>query len=131
MEEEGIVSIWLGNFENQDALTAYAEARFQRDENGEPVSSFTQDFFNGDLWPFESDVFDYEFIGGTSQDPAVVAAPLGETMANALADLYPRGLDQACNAILVVYDYVFEGSRYVPDAPVRFAASIPYSEHFQ
>ena len=47
MEEEGIVSIWLGNFENQDALTAYAEARFQRDENGEPVSSFTQDFFNG------------------------------------------------------------------------------------
>ncbi len=131
MEEEGIVSIWLGNFENQDALTAYAEARFQRDENGEPVSSFTQDFFNGDLWPFEPDVFDYEFIGGASQDPAVVAAPLGETMANALADLYPRGLDQAYNAILVVYDYVFEGSRYVPGAPVRFAASIPYSEHFQ
>ncbi|MCI8803740.1 MAG: hypothetical protein HFG01_10450 [Oscillibacter sp.] len=131
MEEEGIVSIWLGNFENQDALTAYAEARFQRDENGEPVSSFTQDFFNGDLWPFEPDVFDYEFIGGTSQDPAVVAAPLGETMANALADLYPRGLDQAYNAILVVYDYVFEGSRYVPGAPARFAASIPYSEHFQ
>lgn len=52
-------------------------------------------------------------------------------MANALADLYPRGLDQAYNAILVVYDYVFEGSRYVPDAAVRFAASIPYSEHFQ
>ena len=131
MEEEGIVSIWLGNFENQDALTAYAEARFQKDENGEPVSSFTQDFFNGDLWPFEPDVFDYELIGAASADPAVVAAPLGETMAAALADLYPRGLDQPYNAILVVYDYVFEGSRYVPGAPARFAASIPYSEHFQ
>lgn len=131
MEEEGIVSIWLGNFENQDALTAYAEARFQKDENGESVSSFTQDFFNGDLWPFEPDVFDYELIGAASADPAVVAAPLGETMAAALADLYPKGLDQPYNAILVVYDYVFEGSRYVPGAPARFAASIPYSEHFQ
>lgn len=131
MEEEGIVSIWLGNFENQDALTAYAEARFQKDENGESVSSFTQDFFNGDLWPFEPDVFDYELIGAASADPAVVAAPLGETMAAALADLYPKGLDQPYNAILVVYDYVFEGSRYVPGAPARFVASIPYSEHFQ
>ena len=128
MEEEGIVSIWLGNFENQDALTAYAEARFQKDENGESVSSFTQDFFNGDLWPFEPDVFDYELIGAASADPAVVAAPLGETMAAALADLYPKGLDQPYNAILVVYDYVFEGSRYVPGAPVRFVGSLSYIE---
>lgn len=74
MEEEGIVSIWLGNFEDKEALAAYAEARFQKDEDGNTVPSFTQDFFNGDLWPFEPDVFDYEMTTA-SQDPATVAEP--------------------------------------------------------
>lgn len=128
MEEEGIVSIWLGNFESKDALTSYAEARFKRDENGEKVQSFTQDFFNGDLWPFEPEVFDYELNAAASADPATVAEPLGEALAAALAEQYPRGFDQPYNALIVVYDYQFEGSRYVPGAPVRFVASLSYIE---
>ena len=127
MEEEGIVSIWLGNFESKEALALYAENRFKLNENGEKVPSFTQDFFNGDLWPFEPDVFDYEMTT-PSQDPATVAAPLGETLAGALAELYSKGFDQPYNAILAVYDYQFEGSRYVPGAPVRFIASLSYLE---
>ena len=114
MEEEGIVSIWLGNFDSQEALAFYAENRFKRNENGEKVPSFTQDFFNGDLWPFEPDVFDYELNAAPSQDPAVVAAPLGETLAAPVAELYSKGFYQPDNAILAVYDYQFEGSRYVP-----------------
>lgn len=125
MEEIGIVSVWLGNFENQDELASYAEARFQRDENGEAVSSFTQDFFNGDLWPFEPDVFDYAMTTASS-DPATVAEPLGEAVSAALVELYPKGMDQSYNAILAVYDYDFEGSRYVPGAPVRFIGALPY-----
>lgn len=125
MDEIGIVSIWLGNFENQEELTSYAEARFQRDENGEAVLSFTQDFFNGDLWPFEPDFFDYAMTTA-STDPATVAEPLGEAVSEALAEQYPKGLDQTYNAIIVVYDYLFEGSRYVPGAPVRFIGSLPY-----
>lgn len=128
MEEEGIVSIWLGNFESREALAAYAEARFKRDENGEKVASFTQDFFNGDLWPFEPEVFDYELNETASDDPAAVAAPLGEEFAAALAEQYPGGLDQPYNAVLAVYDYQFEGSRYVPGAPVRFVGSLSYIE---
>ena len=126
MDEIGIVSIWLGNFENQDELSSYAEARFKRNEDGELIPSFTQDFFNGDLWPFEPEVFDYELLDAASQDPAVVGAPLGETIAGELADLYSKGLDQPCNALIVVYDYSFEGSRYVPGAPVRFIGALPY-----
>ena len=126
MEEEGIVSIWLGNFETREELTNYAEARFQQDENGEMISSFTQDFFNGDLWPFEPEVFDYELLDAASQDPAVVGAPLGETIAGELGELYSKGLDQPYNALIVVYDYSFEGSRYVPGAPVRFVGAFPY-----
>ncbi len=129
MEEEGIVSIWLGNFESMDALTSYAEARFRQDENGEAVQSFTQDFFNGDLWPFEPEVFDYELNDAASAEPAVVAEPLGEALAEALAEQYPQGLDQTYNAVIAVYDYRFEGSRYVPGAPVRFVASLQYLEH--
>ena len=125
MEEEGIVSIWLGNFESMEALALYAENRFKRNENGEKVPSFTQDFFNGDLWPFEPDVFDYEMTTA-SQDPATVAEPLGEALAASLAELYSKGFDQSYNAIIAVYDYQFEGSRYVPGAPVRFIASLSY-----
>ena len=128
MEESGIVSIWLGSFESREALAAYAENRFMQNENGEKVPSFTQDFFNGDLWPFEPEVFDYEFNPAASQDPAVVAEPLGEEMAAALAELYSKGLDQPYNAVIAVYDFQFEGSRYVPGAPVRFVASLPYIE---
>ena len=86
MEEEGIVSIWLGNFDSQEALAFYAENRFKRNENGEKVPSFTQDFFNGDLWPFEPDVFDYELNAAPSLDPAVVGGPPGGPPAA------PRGL---------------------------------------
>lgn len=125
MEEIGIVSVWLGNFDSQDELASYAEARFQRDENGEAVASFTQDFFNGDLWPFEPDVFDYAMTTASS-DPATVAEPLGEAVSAALVELYPKGMDQSYNAILAVYDYDFEGSRYVPGAPVRFIGALPY-----
>lgn len=128
MEEEGIVSIWLGNFESKEALESYAEARFKRNENGEKVQSFTQDFFNGDLWPFEPEVFDYEFNGAPSQDPAVVAEPLGEELCAALAELYSKGLDQPYNAVIAVYDYQFEGSRHVPGAPAQFVGSFSYIE---
>ena len=86
MEELGVVSIWLGNFESREALAFYAENRFKRNENGEKVPSFTQDFFEGDLWPFEPEVFDYEFSG----EPAVVANPLGEELSRALAIFIPR-----------------------------------------
>lgn len=128
MEESGIVSIWLGNFESEEALTFYAENRFKRNENGEKVPSFTQDFFNGDLWPFEPDVFDYEFNAAPSQDPLVVAEPLGEELSKALAEIYSKGFEQPYNAVLAVYDYQFEGSRYVPGAPARFAGSFSYIE---
>lgn len=128
MEEEGIVSIWLGNFETQEALTSYAENRFKRNEKGEKVPSFTQDFFGGDLWPFEPDVFDYELNDAPSQDPLVVAAPLGEALASAVAEVYSKGFDQPYNAILAVYDYQFEGSRHVPGAPAQFVGSFAYLE---
>ena len=128
MEEEGIVSIWLGNFDSQEALAFYAENRFKRNENGEKVPSFTQDFFNGDLWPFEPDVFDYELNAAASTDPAEIAEPLGEVLAQALAEQYPNGFDQPYNAIIAVYDYQFEGSRHVPGAPARFVGSFAYIE---
>lgn len=126
MEEAGIVSIWLGSFESREALAFYAENRFKRNEKGEKVPSFTQDFFNGDLWPFEPEVFDYELNAAASTDPAEIAEPLGEVLAQALAEQYPNGFDQPYNAIIAVYDYQFEGSCYVPGAPVRFVASLSY-----
>ena len=113
MEEEGIVSIWLGNFESREALAFYAENRFKRNENGEKVPSFTQDFFNGDLWPFEPEVFDYEFNDVPSQDPAVVAEPLGEELSRALAEIYSRGFDHPYNAVIAIYDYQFEDRKSV------------------
>ena len=73
-------------------------------------------------------MFDYEFNAAPSQDPAVVAAPLGEELCAALTEVYSKGFDQPYNAILAVYDYQFEGSRYVPGAPAQFVGSFSYIE---
>ena len=109
MEESGIVSIWLGSFESREALAAYAENRFMQNENGEKVPSFTQDFFNGDLWP----------VSGGEEENRLCAA---------LTEVYSKGFDQPYNAVIAVYDYQFEGSRYVPGAPARFVGSFSYIE---
>ncbi len=48
MEREGYVSIWLGNFADDDALMEYAgEDGYDKDGNESP-SRFTADFFGGE-----------------------------------------------------------------------------------
>ena len=54
--------------------------------------------------------------------------PWGGELAAALAEVYSKGFDQPYNAVLAVYDYQFEGSRYVPGAPARFVGSFSYIE---
>ena len=44
MEQEGIVSVWAGFFENEKALMTYAAEEGYDNEGNEKISPFNQDF---------------------------------------------------------------------------------------
>ena len=64
MEKEGIVSVWAGVFESEDALLEYAAEDYYDDEGNEIVSSFNRDFFDGEIWPFDPDFWSTIFQKG-------------------------------------------------------------------
>lgn len=129
MEQEGMVSVWAGMFETEEALMAYAaEEGFDREGNA-LISPFNRDFFGGsDVWPFDPDFWERDIVEPTS-DPEALVCPFSEGTAigPALKELFPQGLERACNAAILVYDFQYDESEYAPNpnAPVRFLAAVP------
>ncbi len=134
MEQEGIVSVWAGIFETDQALREYAsETNISFDGEGkETVSSFSRDFFGGtDIWPFDTDFWErglHEF----TEDPEALVLPFSEGTAigPALKKYFPHGLGKSCNAAILVYNYQYDYGEYAcnPSAPVTFLAAVPYDE---
>ena len=130
MEQEGIVSVWVGFFENEDILMAYA-AEEGYDSEGKPeISPFNQDFFGGeDLWPFDPDFWERALVETTSDVEALVE-PFSEgvTIGEGLKELFPQGLEKPCNAAILVYNYEYDPEESVPNpnAPVTFLGAVPY-----
>ena len=130
MEQEGIVSVWVGFFENEDILMSYA-AEEGYDSEGKPeISPFNQDFFGGeDLWPFDPDFWERALVKTTTDVEALVE-PFsgGVTIGEGLKKLFPQGLEKPCNAVILVYNYEYdpEESAPNPNAPVTFLGAVPY-----
>ena len=61
MEKEGIVSVWAGVFEDEEALMSYAAEEYYDDEGNEVVSPFSKDFFDGEIWAFDPDFYLNEY----------------------------------------------------------------------
>lgn len=127
MEKEGIVSVWAGLFENENALMEYAAEDYYDDEWNEVVSPFNQDFFDGEIWPFDPDFWERGFREATA-DPETLVYHFSEglTIGEELRRLFPEGLGNACNAAILVYNYQYDGAAEVPGAPVKFLAAVPY-----
>ena len=89
-------------------------------------------FFGGsDCYPFDEDLWErsvHEF----TEDPETLARPYSEGTAIGpeLKKLFPQGLSRACNAAILVYDYLYneDESPCIPDGPVRFLAAVPYDK---
>ena len=49
MEQDGIVSVWAGFFEDEASLMAYAAEEGYDSEGNKKISPFNQDFFGGKI----------------------------------------------------------------------------------
>lgn len=129
MEEDGIVSVWLGNFEDGAALRAYAADEY-RDEEEDHISPFNRDFFDGEIWPFDPDFWERDLAGSPSADPGELLEHFsyGYSVAESLKERFPEGLDKEYNAVILVYDFQYEDTPKNPDAPVTFLAAVPYEK---
>lgn len=121
MEKEGYVSIWLGNFPDDEALMEYA-AEDCRDDDDEYPSQFSKDFFNGEIWAFDPDFWERGIVE-PSDDLAELVEQFsyGETF-----EVENIKLNQSYNAVILVYDFKYETSEKTIDAPVKFIAAVPY-----
>ena len=128
MDQEGIVSVWTGVFESDKALWDYAGYM----DGTDLITPFSRDFFGGsDCYPFDEDLWErsvHEF----TEDPETLVRPYSEGTAIGpeLKKLFPQGLSRACNAAILVYDYLYneDESPCIPDGPVRFLAAVPYDK---
>ena len=126
MECEGYVSIWLGNFSNEDALLEYAaEDRVEDEDDGEEVeypSRFSEDFFEGEVWAFDSDFWERACVE-PSDDLAALVKPFsyGETF-----DVSGIKLDKKYNSVILIYNFKYEPAKAPAKAPVKFIATVTY-----
>lgn len=130
MEQEGIVSVWAGFFKNEEALMDYAAEEGYDNEDNPEISPFNRDFFGGeDLWPFDPDFWERS-MGETTTDVNNLVERFSEGMfiGQELKKLFPKGLDKAYNAAILVYNYKYDPkeSKPNPDAPVTFLGAVPY-----
>ena len=124
MEEEGYVSIWLGNFKDDAALMAYADED-RRDKNGSAIpSQFIVDFFDGKIWSFDPDFWE-RGVAEPSEYLAELVYPFsyGNTF-----DVENIVLNKAYNAVILVYDLKYEPSERSISAPVEFIAAVQYEK---
>lgn len=122
MKHEGYVSIWLGNFADDEALMEYAgEDGYDSDDNEVP-SQFTKDFFGGKIWSFDPDFWERAVVE-TSDDISELVSPFsyGDTF-----DVGKIVLDRLYNAVILVYDYEYVPTKNPESAPVEFIAAVPY-----
>lgn len=116
MGEDGIVSIWLGNFSDDGALLEYA------DDVGTQPSQFLQDFFDGDLTPFNMELWERAVVKPSDNIAEIVkTASYGETF-----EIDGIKLNKTYNAAILVYNYHFEALKTTIDAPVEFIAAVRY-----
>ena len=122
MEHEGYVSIWLGNFPDDDTLWKYAsETYFDEDDNVIPTS-FSMDFFGGEYYPFDTDFWERAVVE-PSDDLAKLVEPFS------YGDTFEVGgikLNKTYNAVILVYDFEYEPEKITAYASVEFIAAVPY-----
>ena len=123
MEQEGIVSVWAGVFETDEALSEYFD-------NMSDIPPFSQDFFGGcDIYPFDID-FSERSVHEFTTDPEVLVYHYSEGTAICpeLKKLFPQGLEKPYNAAILLYNYKYDPEEEIipnPNAPVTFLGAVP------
>ncbi|MBC1425615.1 immunity 22 family protein [Listeria seeligeri] len=123
MEKKGIVSLWLGNFQNIQELEEFVNLSY--DDDGESVPSRFFLEFNIDIDDIEEDFIEKAVLENTSND---IAALLKGCSYEEV--IIPRILDKCnikltYNTIILIYDFEYNGSIQVSN-DTEFITTVNY-----
>lgn len=122
MEQKGYVSIWLGNFPDNDTLWEYASEPHYDDDGNALPTLFCRDFFGGEYYPFDTDFWEREVVE-PSNDLAKLVEPFsyGDTF-----EVDGITLNKTYNAVILIYDFEYKQDKIPANAAVEFIAAVPY-----
>lgn len=101
MEKENVISIWIGNFESEEAFAAFIEETFDEDGDMEPspfMKAFEIEYINPDFQ-------EVLFQDNLSKDD-LLQASYAESFIDKLDNHSLRG-----NSIVILYDFCYVGEK--------------------
>lgn len=123
MECEGLVSIWLGNFDSLDDLMSYAADDITDNDGDDIHSQFAADFFG-----IKENAFDPDFWELGVYEPSDSLTELVNQFLNDYTfEVEGIKLKKTYNAVILVYDFKYQ-SKIGINAPVDFIAAVPYKK---
>lgn len=122
MEQKGYVSIWLGNFPDNDTLWEYASEQHYDDDGNALSTPFCRDFFGGEYYPFDTDFWEREVVE-PSNELAKLVEPFsyGDTF-----EVDGITLNKTYNAVILAYDFEYDPTGIQANAAVEFIAAVQY-----
>lgn len=124
---ENMVSIWLGNFETEDALLEYTTDSYT--EDGDWVSSiFCNDFFKGEE-PFEVDFFERYLVENSSAEIRVLleGCSYDESVIQSLISTVGEKLNKEYNSVILIFDFAVDNV-FKNRGQVDYIATVPYKK---
>lgn len=125
---ENMVSLWLGNFETENALLEYTAESYTEDGDWIP-STFCKEFFEGKK-PFESDFFERYSIGDSSADIRFLleGCSYDESVIQSLMSEVGEKINKEYNAVILIFDFVLDNANKQMKGQVDYIATVPYQK---
>lgn len=124
-EADGIVSLWIGHFANEDALFAYVDMTY--DVDGKATCAFANDAGIG--W-FDHDFQEAQYVadGLHAPEPALLAHSWAASFVAEAASAIQAACHDADNAVFLLYDYAYApaATQPKPSGPLRFVGAFGY-----
>lgn len=125
---ENMVSLWLGNFETENALLEYTAESYT--EDGDWVSStFCKEFFEGEE-PFEIDFFERYLVEDSSADirSLLEGCSYDESVIPSLISEVGEKLNKEYNAVILIFDFAVDNNINQMKGQVDYMATVPYQK---
>lgn len=119
IEAKNFVSIWCGNFANEDEFLKYIEIDYDSDENSQFMQDFLIDYYDEDL--SECGFYDENLLENLMQHSYAESFPLSvkKDIENYLN----------CNSVLLIYDVVAEQQGVNKNNKMFLVGSYPYHKN--
>lgn len=125
---ENMVSLWLGNFETEQALLEYTTESYTEDGDW-GASTFCKEFFEGEK-PFEIDFFERYSVGDSSSDIRFIleGCSYDESVIQSLILEVGEKLNKEYNAVILIFDFAVDNAVKQIRGRVDYIATVHYQK---